>query len=683
MKGPFGGLALAILAGGVAAAADDPGRWTPLETFKYRPVSDVRVSPDGRRAAYVVRESVMEPDRSEYRTQIWLATTDGRESWPATFGESSATQPRWSPDGKGIAFLSKRGEKIVNVWLLPATGGEASRLTDAPADVKEAAWSPDGRWVAYVASDGPDPDNERREKEKDDARVVGDDDRPGRLWLVRVAADAAGRREARKLLAAGFSVGSVQPGGPDAIDWSPDGKTIAVSHTARPVADDWPTASISLVDVATGTVRPFAATGAAETSPRFSPDGRTLAYIVTEDPPRWPHRENIRLAPLDAGPARTLPASPDESPDIAGWSADGRTIYFTEAKGVSELVYAQDVATGALRALTPAGAVSNAASVDPRGAWIGFVRQTPTDPTEAWATPLAAFKPVRLSSVNAAMPKHPFGETRAITWTGDGGRTIEGLLTLPVGYVPGRRCPLLLVIHGGPAGVFQLAYTAGPSPYSTALFAAEGYAVLRANPRGSSGYGTAFRRANEKDWGGGDYRDLMAGVDAVVAMGVADPDRLGVMGWSYGGFMTSWIVTQTDRFKAASIGAPVTDLVSFTGTADIPSFIPDYFGGELWEPKLAETYWTHSPMAYVGRVKTPSLIQQGESDVRVPISQGYEFYNALKRRGIPTQMVTYPRQPHGVREPRLVRDLAERNLAWMAKWLGPGGAPAPSNPPAP
>ena len=229
VKGPFGGLALAILAGGVAAAADDPGRWTPLETLKYRPVSDVQVSPDGRRAAYVVRESVMEPRPSEYRTQIWLAI-DRRAASPGRprSAESSATQPRWSPDGKGIAFLSKRGEKTVNVWLLPAAGGEASRLTDAPADVKEAAWSPDGRWLAYVAADGPDPDNERREKEKDDARVVGDDDRPGRLWLVRVAADAAGRREARKLLAAGFSVGSVQPGGPDAIDWSPDGKTIAV-----------------------------------------------------------------------------------------------------------------------------------------------------------------------------------------------------------------------------------------------------------------------------------------------------------------------------------------------------------------------------------------------------------------------------------------------------------------------
>ena len=162
----------------------------------------------------------------------------------------------------------------------------------------------------------------------------------------------------------------------------------------------------------------------------------------------------------------------------------------------------------------------------------------------------------------------------------------------------------------------------------------------------------------------------MAGVDAVIAMGIADPDRLGVMGWSYGGFMTSWIVTQTNRFQAASIGAPVTDLVSFTGTSDIPAFLPSYFGGEFWDEQLVEIYRERSPMSHVGRARTPALIQQGESDLRVPISQGYELYNALKRQGIPTRMVTYPRQPHGIREPRLLRDLVERNLAWMEQWLG-------------
>jgi dipeptidyl aminopeptidase/acylaminoacyl peptidase len=661
-------------------AADTPGGWTPLESLKYRLVTDVQVSPDGRMVAYVVRESVFEPEKSEYRTQIWISTSDGKRSWAATSGPTSAARPRWSPDGEWLLFIGKRGTKTANVWKLPMRGGEAERLTDSDGDVLEAAWSPDGSWIAYVAPDGPPAERNRREKERDDARVVDEDDRPGRLWLGRVTPDAQGGFEGRKLLATGFSVGGFpDPTAGDSLDWAPDGKTIAFSHTVRPIANDWPTSDISLVDVATGAVRPFAATRAEESTPRFSPDSRFLAYVVSDDPPSWAHQRNIRIAPLDAaaGPGRMLPPSFDESPELAGFSADGTTLYFTESKGVSDVIYTQNVATGAIRALTEEGRVSSGANVNARGTWIGFARQTPTDPSEAWASALAPFMPRRVSDVNANLPKHPLPETRVISWTGDQGRRVEGLLTLPVGYVPGKRYPLLLVIHGGPAGVFKLTHAATPGPYSAAVFASAGYAVLRPNPRGSSGYGTAFRQANEKDWGGGDYRDLMAGVDAVIAMGIADPDRLGVMGWSYGGFMTSWIITQTNRFKAASIGAPVTDLVSFTGTADIPAFLPSYFGGEFWEGDLSEIYRMRSPMSHVGKVRTPALIQHGEDDRRVPISQGYELYNALKRQGVPTQMVTYPRQPHGVREPRLIRDLAERNLAWMEKWLGsaPPGAP--------
>ena len=283
----------------------------------------------------------------------------------------------------------------------------------------------------------------------------------------------------------------------------------------------------------------------------------------------------------------------------------------------------------------------------------------------------AGGKPVKLSAVNAG-PWPPLGQTKTVAWKSDGEWTIEGRVVFPVGYERGRRYPLVLLIHGGPMGVFTDNFLGGGHSYGTlypvAAFAQRGYVVLMPNPRGSSGYGRKFRFANYGDWGGGDYRDIMAGVDYLIAEGIADPEHMAVMGWSYGGYMTSWIIGQTVRFKAAVAGAAVTNLWSFTGTADIPGFLPDYFSGEPWDS--FEPYRKHSPMTYVGNAKTPTLILHGESDDRVPITQSYELYSALKRRGVATQMVAYPRQPHGPTEPKFVIDIAKRHLDWVEKYLG-------------
>jgi dipeptidyl aminopeptidase/acylaminoacyl peptidase len=257
--------------------------------------------------------------------------------------------------------------------------------------------------------------------------------------------------------------------------------------------------------------------------------------------------------------------------------------------------------------------------------------------------------------------------TEIVQWRSFDGTSVEGLLTYPIGWQPGARVPLLVILHGGPPSVFSNSFVGRFATYPIAVFAQRGFAVLRPNVRGSSGYGRDFRYANVRDWGGGDYRDAMAGIDALVARGLADSTQLGVMGWSYGGYLTAITITRTTRFRAASVGAGITDLVSYSGTADIPGFVPSYYGGDFWDD--AGSWHRDSAIDNVANVVTPTLIQHGELDERVPIGQGYQLYHALRRRNVPVRMLVYPRQGHSIGEPRLQIEAARANVAWFEQWL--------------
>jgi dipeptidyl aminopeptidase/acylaminoacyl peptidase len=647
------------------AQTNAPTVWTPEMQLKVKTLGAPRVSPDDKRAVYTVVNEVMTPDKSEYVTQIWLASADGKENSQITFGEKSSTNPKWSPDGSAIAFTSNRKDNRNNLYLLRLAGGEAEPLTDLKSSVADFEFSPDGKFIAYLMSDPKTEDEEKNDKGRNDFRWVDENPKMSRLYVVALAKDSNGKREPRKLTTENYNVSG--------FDWSPDGSRIVFSHTKSSIANDWTTSDVSIVETASGKATTFVATASAESSPTFAPDGKSIAVLVSDNPPRWAQSGLIQIFSVTGGgEPKSLAASYDGQPNIAGWSADGKRIYFSEAKGTGTQIYAVDVAANKVEEIKTTAAVYSGLNLNHGGTTFGFVRQTSDAPPEAFVASVSNFAPVQISRANADLPKLAIGKTEVIRWKSADGKEIEGLLTYPVGYQAGTKVPLILNVHGGPAGVFQQTFVGGRGVYPIATFAARGFAILRPNPRGSSGYGTEFRRANIKDWGVGDYQDLMAGVDKAVEMGVADPARLGVMGWSYGGFMTSWIVTQTKRFKAASAGAPVTNLMSFNGTADIPAFIPDYFGGQFWENP--EIYAKHSPMFNVKGVSTPTLIQHGDADIRVPISQGYEFYNALKAQGVPVRMIVLPRQPHGPNEPKMQLAAMQANLDWFEKYLGNSSA---------
>jgi len=648
---------LLTTAGWGQTPAAAPTAWTPEISMQVQPVGDVVPSPDGKLVAYTQSRAIMETEKSEIVSQIFLAAADGSRRAQLTRGEKSASAPEFSPDGRCIYFSSERSGKP-NLFRIPVDGGEAQMLTDWKGEIGAFHVSPDGKWIAFAGME-PRADEEQAKKEKRDFRVIGENPKNHSLWLIAAEPDAQGKRTPRHL--------ANTPGHVGGFDWSPDSQVIAFDHTPTPSADDWPKSDISEVTVETGVVRPLAATAAAEHTPHYSPDGRYLAFIRSTNPARWAGIDRIVLLTRQNGEARELPPTFDEQPRLLGWTGDSARMLFAEARGTSSVVYAMPTDGPAKPVYEPRTGALQAGQLNSTGTAFGFTAESWNEAPEAYIVKIGESLPQRVSSANLDLPKLPLGDTKRIAWKAADGLDIEGLLTYPVGYEAAKHYPLVLVIHGGPTGVFQDTFLGRYGLYPYAAFAARGYAVLRVNPRGSGGYGRTFRFANMNDWGGKDYGDLMAGVDHVISMGVADPGRMAVMGWSYGGFMTSWVVTHTHRFKAAAVGAGVTNLWSFTGTSDIAGFLPDYFAGEPWTS--FDGFFNHSPMAFVKGVSTPTLILHGEADVRVPTTQGYEFYNALKRQGVVAKMVVYPRTPHGPREPKFLLDIMNRHVDWVDRYL--------------
>ncbi len=708
-----GVLAPAVLAPvALAGQADADAGWTPALSMRYRAVGGTAISPDGKRVAVVVREPVMEGEKSEYRSQIWMADPETGDAVQWTRGERSASSPAFSPDGRWLAFTTSRkgpdeegaGDQV---WVLPMAGGEARQATAADAGVGSYRWSPDGSRIAFLMQDPETPEEKEAKREKRDVILVDRDFKYAHLYVVRFDPAADGPATPIRLTAGEFHI--------TGFDWAPDGTRIVFSHQTDPrintgrlngdvsvvtvpsaetlaeiaaahagvgerdeaaagqrddTPDDTPDTTPDTPDGhprAVGEVTLLVGGEGVESSPYWSPDGRWIAFVSTGAKPEPIGLGDVWVVRAEGGEPRMLAETPNRSASIIAWAGDSGSLLLNEALGTTRHVIRLPLDGDAIERVTSGNGVLGAVSMTPDRGRMAFTWQTTDEPWDVYVSDVTAYAPRRVTHLHASVPKPEMGRTELVSWTSPDGLEIEGLLTYPVGYEEGTRVPLILNVHGGPAGVFSQSFTGAPSVYMLQYFAQQGFAILRPNPRGSTGYGKVFRYANFRDWGYGDFQDLMAGVDRVIEMGVGDPDRLLLMGWSYGGYMTSWAVTRTDRFRAASMGAGLPNLISMTTTTDIQDYLVGHMGVEYWEDY--DLYEAHSAIYHIANVVTPTQVIHGANDLRVPFTQGQEFYRALSRRGVPTEMIVYPRTPHGPREPKFVMDVSERILAWFHRFL--------------
>jgi dipeptidyl aminopeptidase/acylaminoacyl peptidase len=632
-------------------ARDGKKLLTAQDLLKVQGVSAPRISPDGSRVAYTVSEVKMEKDK-EWKsvTQIWVVPTSAGKARQYTRGEKSASAPEWSPDGSMLAFLTDRekdGER--QVWMMMADGGEAWAVTSHKGGVSGFHFSPDGKRLVLTAVDQPAKDEEDRKKVKDDTMVIDHDIKMTHLWLFDLD-----KKEEKRLTEGNFTVSDPQ--------WSPDGTRITYTARPTPRADDGALSDVWMVTVASGDKKKISGDLGATDNARWSPDGQWIAYDGNTDAGPGPSPTYLYLTAVGFE-TKQLTTKFDLSVGTPVWSRDSKTIYFSTNVLEAIEVYSADVASGAVKQLTKRGGSTGITDISRNGNTIVGTMSSASQPTEIYVT-TADFNSLKtLTDHNSWLKDYSLAQSEVVKWKSKDGTEIEGVLTKPVGYAAGAKVPFLLNPHGGPTGASINNFNG-----TVQVLAANGFAVLQPNFRGSTGKGLAFAQANKNTWGKGDYDDCMTGVDAMIASGIADPDRLGAFGWSYGGYMTFWILTQTDRFKAVSPGAGLTNIYSMYSQTDIHRYLNWFYTDKApWNAQ--DLYWDRSPMKYVNNVKTPTMIMHGQVDTRVPIAQAQEFYQALVERKVPVEFVVYPRENHGFTEPRHQMDRVRRYVKFFAKYL--------------
>lgn len=638
----FSAAAMLALAS-VTTCAQAPSAAKPLTPEAFvglRHLSDLEFSPDGSRIAFVVDEAPKGDQRSGH---IWLFDTATHAFRQLTFSAKSESSPKWSPDGKSLAFLSDRDEEQ-QIYRLSMTGGEGVALTKGKRSISDLAWSSDGKQIAFLAPNAKTEAEEKKAKEKDDARVADKDDKHSRLWLLNLADDSEHALTPEK-----FAVSE--------LAWLPDGKSITVVATDHPESDS---NTERIFSVLTTGANPEMKQLLAPRGPfgdlQIAPSGANLSFVASREDGPAPH--DLWILPVGFPAAKNLTSSSlDRAVFGARWTKDGNLLLLVADGFTRKLIHY--TGAGVREDLPLSDTMPSSYAIAENGA-IAFAGESATEPQELWFAP-AGQPPAKFPNFNKSFDSSALAKPERYRYKSFDGLEIEAALLKPANYDGQSKLPLIALIHGGPTGAWESSIDSWGQ-----LLVARGYAIFYPNIRGSVGYGQKFIESNRADWGGGDFKDVVAGIDDLVAKGIADPDRLGIGGWSYGGYMAEWAITQTTRFKAAVSGAGMANLISEYGTEQHPSYDEWFFSVPYEKPA---GFLNSSPFVHLRNAKTPTLILQGDADTVDPLGQSQELYRGLKRYGVPTELVVYPREPHGLHEEKHLIDRLNRIVAWFDQYM--------------
>ena len=644
---------LAALLSVAGAAAQAPSNPSIDDLINMKRAGGPAISPDGAQVAYTVREANW--DENAYETEIWIADSQTGRSRQITNAKKSSLQPAWSPDGRWLGFISDRDGKR-QVYRIAVAGGEAEKLTSAEDGVNNFAWSPSGAQIAFTMTDAVTEAMKEREKRWGEIRIEDQDQRYTHLHVFDLAA-----RTTKALTSGPFVVGS--------FDWSPDGRYLAFDHRVTSDPADGGSADISIVNVETAAREVTVAQNGPDSNPRWSPDGTRLAFISSMGKPFFFYQNSV-IATVQPGSTSVVSLTDafDEDPGLVAWTKAG--ILFSASQRTWSSLFTLDPATRQIvqRAVRDHW-IASGFSVTRDGASVAFTGAGPADIGEIYVAATGAMASARkLTDIGAQAASWPKHVREVVTWKSQDGAAIEGVLHKPADFQAGRRYPLLVVIHGGPTGVSR------PIPYSSAgyypidAFLARGALVLEPNYRGSAGYGEKFRSLNVRNLGIGDAWDVLSGIDHLVAGGLVDRDRVGAMGWSQGGYISAFLTTRhADRFKAISVGAGISDWMTYYVNTDIHPFTRQYLKATPWDdPKI---YADTSPMTYIKQARTPTLIQHGELDQRVPIPNAFQLYQGLRDQNVPVQLSVFKGFGHGLTKPKANRAAMQQNYEWFMRYL--------------